>query len=41
MKRVTLCFVLCILSLCLFAQNEVTKFLGIPVDGYKPEIKFQ
>jgi len=38
MKRVTLCFVLCILSLCLFAQNEVTKFLGIPVDGYKPEM---
>ena len=38
MKRVTLCFVLCILSLCLFAQNEVTKFLGIPVDGYKAEM---
>ena len=38
MKRVTLCFVLCILSLYLFAENEVTKFLGIPVDGYKPEM---
>lgn len=27
-----------VLSVSLYAQKDVTQFLGIPVDGYKPEM---
>ncbi len=39
MKRlITICFV-ALLSITAFAQKDVTKFLGIPVDGYKSEMR--
>jgi hypothetical protein len=31
-------FVLFIIQITLYAQKDVTQFLGIPVDGYKPEM---
>jgi hypothetical protein len=31
-------FLLLIFSLASYAQKDVTQFLGIPVDGYKPEV---
>lgn len=37
MKRLFLMLLL-VASTTVFAQREVTKFLGIPVDGYKPEM---
>ena len=37
MKRILLLLLL-ITSTSVFAQKEVTKFLGIPVDGYKSEM---
>lgn len=37
MKRILLLLLL-ITSTSVFAQKEVTKFLGIPVDGYKTEM---
>lgn len=33
-----LVFIMLILSENLYAQKDVTEFLGIPVDGYKPEM---
>lgn len=36
-KYFTIAFSL-LMALAVSAQNEVTKFLGIPVDGYKPEM---
>ena len=38
MKRVLLTAVLLVVSNILFAQKDVTTFLGIPVDGFKPEM---
>ncbi len=38
MKKIFLISMLCIFSLSMYAQTEVTKFLGIPVDGYKSEM---
>lgn len=35
MKKVLLSLVLCCISIVTMAQTDVTKFLGIPVDGYK------
>ncbi len=38
MKRIFLLVVLLTTSISLFAQKDVTKFMGIPVDGLKPEM---
>lgn len=38
MKRLTLFFVGILFSLSVFAQQDVTKFLGIPIDGFKSEM---
>ena len=42
MNRITrisiLIFMQFLLSVSLYAQKDVTQFLGIPVDGYKPEM---
>jgi len=42
MNKITKIFVLVLmqflLSVSLYAQKDVTQFLGIPVDGYKPEM---
>jgi len=37
-KIFVLVFVQFMLSVSLYAQKDVTQFLGIPVDGYKPEM---
>lgn len=37
-KKIFATFVLFIISVTLFAQKDVTTFLGIPVDGYKSEM---
>lgn len=39
LKKILFTLVLSLTSLCLFAQEDVTKFLGIPVDGTKAEMK--
>mgnify|MGYP000836178473 FL=1 len=38
MKKLLVLSMLLICSAALFAQNDVTKFLGIPVDGSKSEM---
>ena len=38
MKKVLLSLVLCCISMATMAQKDVTKFLGIPVDGNKSEM---
>lgn len=38
MKKVLLSLVLCCISIVTMAQTDVTKFLGIPVDGNKSEM---
>ena len=38
MKRLISLIVLIFTSFSLYAQNDVTTFLGIPVDGFKPEM---
>lgn len=38
MKRILLVVIELIISITLFAQRDVTKFMGIPVDGFKPEM---
>lgn len=38
MKRILLIAVVLVISISLFAQKDVTKFLGIPIDGFKPEM---
>lgn len=38
LKIIVLIFMQILLSLSLYAQKDVTQFLGIPVDGYKPEM---
>ena len=38
MKIFVLLFIKLLLSISLYAQREVTQFLGIPVDGYKTEM---
>ena len=37
--RKVLLLMLLLTSMTISAQNDVTKFLGIPVDGYKSEMK--
>ena len=38
MKRVLFLAVLLVISNYLSAQKDITKFMGIPIDGFKPEI---
>ena len=38
MKKAIFLFLLLFASMIVNAQEEVTKFLGIPVDGFKPEM---
>ncbi|MEZ4841900.1 MAG: hypothetical protein R2821_10450 [Flavobacteriaceae bacterium] len=38
LKRIIHIFILLILPLGVYAQKDVTQFLDIPVDGYKPEM---
>lgn len=39
MKKVLFIVVLAVYSILTYAQNDVTTFLGIPVDGFKSEMK--
>ena len=39
MKKLTLFFIAVMATLVAYAQKDVTTFLGIPVDGSKPEMK--
>lgn len=38
MKKLTLIITTLLLSVSVFAQEDVTKFLGIPIDGFKSEM---
>ena len=38
MKKLALIITTLLLSVSVFAQEDVTKFLGIPIDGFKPEM---
>ena len=38
MKKILSILILLMTSLTLFAQKDVTQFLGIPIDGFKPEM---
>lgn len=38
MRRILFIIALLVISNSLFAQKDVTKFMGIPVDGFKPEM---
>lgn len=38
MKKILSIVALLMTSLALFAQKDVTQFLGIPIDGFKPEM---
>lgn len=39
MKRILLFYIMAITAISMSAQNDVTTFLGIPVDGFKSEMK--
>lgn len=39
MKRKIICWIMALLAVSMYAQKDVTTFLGIPVDGYKSEMK--
>ena len=39
MKRILLFYIMAITAISISAQNDVTTFLGIPVDGFKSEMK--
>ena len=39
MKRLIACWIMAYFALAIYAQKDVTTFLGIPVDGYKSEMK--
>lgn len=38
MRKIMLVVTFLLFVTCIYAQSEVTKFLGIPVDGYKSEM---
>jgi len=38
MRRILSVAVLLVISVSLFAQKDITKFMGIPIDGFKPEM---
>lgn len=37
-KKNSLLFILLMYSLTMLAQKDITKFMGIPVDGFKKDI---
>ena len=39
MKRIFLFYIMAIMAISMSAQNDVTTFLGVPVDGFKSEMK--
>ena len=39
MKRLIVSCLMVVLAITMYAQNDVTTFLGIPVDGFKSEMK--
>ena len=39
MKKYITLFILSLLTITALAQKEVTKFLGIPIDGFKSQMK--
>ena len=39
MKKLLFSLLATLLTLSLYAQNDVTTFLGIPVDGFKSEMR--
>lgn len=39
MRRIITCWILALFAVALYAQKDVTTFLGIPIDGYKSEMK--
>ena len=39
MKKLISCCIVALLSVAMYAQKDVTTFLGIPVDGYKPAMR--
>lgn len=38
MRRILAVAILLVISVSLFAQKDVTNFMGIPIDGFKPEM---
>lgn len=38
MRRILSVAILLVISVSLFAQKDITKFMGIPIDGFKPEM---
>lgn len=38
MRKILFIAILLVLSNSLFAQKDITKFMGIPIDGFKPEM---
>lgn len=39
MKKVMTCWLIAFFAIAMYAQKDVTTFLGIPVDGYKSEMR--
>jgi len=39
MKRLMTCLTMAFFAITMFAQKDVTTFLGIPIDGYKPAMR--
>ena len=39
MKKIFISLVMAFMAVAMYAQKDVTTFLGIPVDGYKPAMK--
>lgn len=39
MKRIMACCILALLTVAVYAQKDVTTFLGIPIDGFKSEMR--
>ena len=37
-KKSAILFLVLLLPLTILAQKDVTQFLGIPIDGFKPEM---
>ena len=37
MKRTITCWLMAFIAIAMYAQKDVTTFLGIPIDGYKSE----
>lgn len=39
MKRIIACCIITLLTVAVYAQKDVTTFLGIPIDGFKSEMR--